>query len=72
MSKIFESQSRMPTEGGCRDRTMDVPLASPWSGAPSPLTVHSIMTPADARAVRLADYPRNDWNDVVHVKNRGD
>ena len=72
MSKIFESRSQMPAEGGVKDHTMDAPLSSPWGGAPSPLTVHSVMTPADAKAIQRSQWPRNDWNDVVHVKNRGD
>jgi hypothetical protein len=70
--RIFENQARMPSEGGVQQRQMEAPLFSESQYAPSPLTVHSIMTPADARAVQMSEYPRNTWNDVVHVKSTGE
>lgn len=63
---IFESPARMPQEGGA---PMSKDIFDP--NYASPLTVHSIMTPADAHAVRAAEYPRNNWLDVKNVRKGG-
>ena len=68
---IFESPARMPPEGGVSSRSDSLALNGVGGGNASPLTVHSIMTPADSRAVCSAAYPRNNWLDVQNVRKGG-
>jgi hypothetical protein len=75
---IIESPARMP--GNCvgtfdnkvpdqgRIHQPTYPYGADGGG---PLTVHSILSPVDSRATRNAEYPRNDWLDVKHVRNSG-
>lgn len=54
---IFQDKSGMPPDAGKRDAPTEPPL-----------TVHSIMTPGQQRAVADANYPRWNWDDVSNVR----
>jgi len=64
MSNIFEDKSKMPTEAPEQSSYAIGPSQDyPRGDAP----VRTCMTPAEARALAMSNYPRYDAMDVEHV-----
>lgn len=65
MKSVFESKAGMPREPGTREP--DAFIENVASVYPPESSIHTMMTPADQRALQRSRYPRYDAMDVKHA-----